>query len=211
MIGVDISAPQEQYPYNPQNTEYSFKTGNSTDCTDITPRGLNVAEPAPARSVRDDRLREFCFSVRSFGVDQGVRLDNYVITEWLPEPDRERVQDGELGRKERSRMAHHLALRMVTARGIVPDCWDVVCLCEQCGPVWAPESSAANVSTCIWCDLRKARKWFPRPWMQCGQCRHLTRDRINPAGGLGSCGKGHDSEWLSFPHSEWPCADWREV
>jgi hypothetical protein len=218
LMGAEKSTPLEFNPYNPLNT-------NSTDITDKTPRGSDTAEPAsvcthpihsnsaPAghsATVDNHRLADFHQLVRSAGVDHGVCLDTAQVARWLPGPDRAQVQDGgQMGRKERSTMAQHLALRIVTARGIVPDGWTDFCLCEKCGPVWAVKGSDASVSACIWCDLRRARQWFPRPRMQCGQCRHLKRDRVNPAGGLGSCGKGHDSEWLCFPHSRRPCADWR--
>ncbi len=163
----------------------------------------------PSRQAKA-RLVDFFQLVRSAGVDHGVFLDAGAVDKWLPGSDRESLCTGQFDRTELSAMAQQLALRMVTARGLVPDNWTDISICDECGPVFAAIGSDTNVSTCIWCDIRRAKRWFPRPLMQCSQCSHLTRDKINPAGGLGSCGKGHDSEWLCFPHSRRPCADWRE-
>jgi len=156
------------------------------------------------------KLADFYQLVRSAGVDHGVCLDAAQVARWLPGSVRALVCKGHLDHKELSAKAQHLALRMVTARGIVPDGWTDVAICAECGPVFAARGSDASVPECIWCALRKARQWFPRPRMQCGKCSNFTPDGVNAAGGLGSCGAGHDSDWLCFPHSLRACADWKE-
>lgn len=193
---------REQNPYNPQNSQGD---SNSTDCADITLR----VSAATDTSKRDARLRNFCALVCSYGINEGIYLDWYLITERLSESTREAVMSGQHVQADRQRLAQEHAQKMIIARGIVPAGWTRVVICEHCGPVWASLNTSPEVSTCLWCKLRQQKGWIPRPRVKCGECRHFRADYINPVGGLGSCDDGHDTKQLCSPSTRRPCPSWR--
>ena len=91
-------------------------------------------------------------------------------------------------------------------RGKVPPDETAPAMCHSCGPIWiAPQVAAiapvvdgwARVLGCPWCHI-KDRQVIPRPPVMCGECRHFTRDKINPHEGMGRCSAGCD------PDRPWP-------
>jgi hypothetical protein len=101
--------------------------------------------------------------------------------------------------------------------GRVPHGETARALCRGCGPVWVHPAVAdaapvidgwPRLLGCPWCGVRHARKFVPRPSVQCGECRHFERDAINPAAGVGSCRIGHElqhGEPMHYPHATRQC------
>jgi hypothetical protein len=93
-------------------------------------------------------------------------------------------------------------------------------LCRSCGLIWVHPAVAAvapmldgwpRVLGCPWCHTRN-RQAIPRPMVTCGDCRHFTRDHVNPAGGMGRCTasrKPLTNEPLPYPNVQRSCAEWR--
>lgn len=92
--------------------------------------------------------------------------------------------------------------------GRQPPGWEHPSQCDGCGPVWLWAAAGERVIACPWCDNRKARRSIPRPLVQCGDCRHFTRDPINPDGGSGDCADKR-SPPRPYPHFRRKCGGWR--
>jgi hypothetical protein len=57
--------------------------------------------------------------------------------------------------------ANSLVIRMIQARGQVPNEWDKVSRCAHCGDVWSDHG--IDTLSCGWCHIRVVSKEFPRP------------------------------------------------
>ena len=81
--------------------------------------------------------------------------------------------------------------------------------CQCCGPVWTHPNDAAVLPVvdgwsrspdCLWCAVRKAGGYIPRPPIACGDCQHFTRDTINPPAGMGTCRIGQGTHYPMETH-----------
>jgi hypothetical protein len=57
--------------------------------------------------------------------------------------------------------AEAIVIRMIQARGQVPNDWTKVSRCARCGPVWSDHG--IDTLSCGWCHIRVVGKEFPRP------------------------------------------------
>ena len=204
ILGEASSTPPEEKSVK---TAKKARVGGFANFTDTSLGGSALKIPPIQRSARDQRLMDFCRLVDAHTLKEGVHVDFAAIMSVLSESEREIVAAGLHTSAEHQILAETLALRSVMARGLVPNGWTDIAVCVHCGPVWAPPNTPARVAECSWCDLTRAGHWFPRPKMLCCECRHFRPDAINPPGGLGSCGAGHDDR-LTWPHSQFECAEW---
>jgi hypothetical protein len=69
--------------------------------------------------------------------------------------------------------------------GIVPEGYNDVAYCEECGPVWLFTPGAFH--GCPWCWNRAHGKPIPRPPVRCIDCRYFNRASHAH---LGHCAKG---------------------
>ena len=106
-------------------------------------------------------------------------------------------------------MLHDSALRETGKR---PADETAPAMCRHCGPTWiapmvahvAPMvDSWPRVVGCAWCHVRN-RQAMTRPKVRCTDCRHFTRDTVNPSGGAGHCGAGQMPRY-PYPRIERQC------
>ena len=193
----------------------SFSKAKGTPAVSAIPAVLDSPtsqEPLESRESqggRSENLNRFARLDHSFGVDEGISTEAGKALAMLSIENREAIQAGAADLARRRTLANNIAQRVVRERGMIPAGWEAMVLCEQCGPVWWTADAAPTALGCPWCDLYSAGRWFPRPEVQCGECRHFTRDRINPPGGLGVCQVDVPLAGLCFPHSRKQCPAWQ--
>ncbi|MFC4822234.1 hypothetical protein [Dokdonella ginsengisoli] len=169
---------------------------------------IRVSKPALIVSIRLSELRSRLRHIAEVEVVDTSLIDT------LPDAD---VLDCEL-LPERARRAFVLALRdtHLRAQGKCPAGETAPALCRKCGPVWlAPEVAAHApiisgwpiVLGCPWCSCQRQGRGIPRPPVTCAECIFFVRDSINPAGGLGTCGKGVEANVPAYPHAKRQCAE----
>jgi hypothetical protein len=161
------------------------------------------------QSPGTDSTPRFFHLVQAVGAEQGIFIEAGKALAMLSPEGRQAVQGGAVDSARLRALAGDLVRRVMIERGLVPAGWLAVVVCEQCGPVWLAPESGPTVPACPWCGLYAAGHYFPRPAVQCGECRHFTRDTINPGGGLGECQASTRRPGLSFPHTKKPCPAWR--
>ena len=166
-------------------------------------------ESRESQGGKSENLSRFASMVRSRGVDEGIYIEPGKALAMLSVENREAIQNGTADLDRRRTLATNIAHHVVRERGMTPVGWEAVVLCEQCGPVWWTADAAPAVSACPWCDMYSAGRWFPRPEVRCGECRHFTRDQINPPGGLGVCQIAAPLAGLCFPYSRKQCPAWK--
>jgi hypothetical protein len=97
--------------------------------------------------------------------------------------------------------------------GKVPPDETARALCAHCGPVWIHPAVAAAAPVvnswprllgCQWCAITRAGQHVPRPPASCANCRHFTRDALNPDAGMGRCSAGCDPA-RPFPNATQQC------
>ncbi len=110
-------------------------------------------------SAKSPQSRLIRLAIQEGVSEQGLVLDEKEITDLMPPSDWSDVAN--CTTDELKAWGASLAMRAVRYRGQVPAGWDQVAHCQQCGPVY----SFHNLDTlsCGWCEMRRARKWFPLP------------------------------------------------
>lgn len=110
-------------------------------------------------SIQGQALSKFCSLVRHVGASNGKLLDNAEI---LLEMDVEGLRElNVVSREVRLAWATAVAQRLIRKRGLIPNGWDYVAHCANCGPVWSP--AAFEILSCPCCELRSAGAWLPQP------------------------------------------------
>jgi hypothetical protein len=118
-----------------------------------------IALTDKADSSQSQTLSKFCDLVRHVGASNGKLLDN---TEILRELDVEGIRElNVVPREVRLAWATAVALRLIRKHSLIPNGWDLVAHCANCGPVWS--YAAFECLSCPWCEIRHAGKWIPRP------------------------------------------------
>jgi hypothetical protein len=153
----------------------------------------------------------------SSGVDQTRRLVEALRSEslsasLLSRDDSEPWQLAELDDVGMRAYARALQQSAVMDAGAIPPGYTKAVQCEGCGPVWLWAGCPSVVKACPWCFRRKAKRTFPRPSVNCGDCRHFRHDAINPAGGIGACGVGlpyRSGEIARYPFTLRQCGEHR--
>ena len=204
--------------FDEMQQEFHQKRANTVPTNPTKAPSVSFVGTDQVRSEQKTQNRErelvarFCQLVRSRGVDEGIYIETGKALAMLRPDSREEIQNGTADLDRRRTLATQIAQRVVQERGnMIPVGWESMVLCEQCGPVWWTTDMAPAVSVCPWCDIRRAGKWFLRPEVKCGECRHFTRDRTNPPGGLGVCQVDAPLAGLCFPHSRKQCPAWQPL
>ncbi len=93
-------------------------------------------------------------------------------------------------------------------------------LCQHCGPVYVHPTIAACLPVvagwpralgCLWCFIRKAELYVPRPRITCDTCQHFQCDPVSPTQGIGRCtvGAARAQNPPAYPGCARHCGKWR--
>ncbi len=113
-------------------------------------------------SAKSPQSKLIRLAIQSGIFDQGIQLEEKEIATLVPPSDWRDVSNCDLDQLKA--WAAALAMRAVRYRGKVPRGWDKVAHCTHCGPVYS--SHDLDTLSCGWCDMRLARKRFPKPNQQ---------------------------------------------
>ncbi|MHB8447379.1 MAG: hypothetical protein ACYC9P_05580 [Rudaea sp.] len=174
------------------------------------------AIPAPEPASRIAESQESQGVELASAKDQAARLlaelrRQYLPDHWIGLDHGDVAELAGLSDRQLSAYVAMLADADLRRRGKVPADETAMALCRGCGPIWVHPAVAdaapvvdgwPRLLGCPWCHVRHAGLYVPRPQVTCGECKHVNRDTINPAGGMNSCGANRNPAfpWPSVRH-----------
>ncbi|MGN8159503.1 hypothetical protein ACS8YF_12615 [Salinisphaera sp. SWV1] len=173
----DVMGGSQPLPLRTQLTQHT-----QPDQTISSVRSVSSVRGSEKKSADDEgRLLEALAAAA-----EGMPVTSADLYEALAPEDITAWRNGSLGADNLRAFAVALYEGREREAGRIPDSYEDIVTCGQCGPVWL--FTSGDVPSCPWCINRIAGLPIPRPApVTCGTCRHFQRNK-HPH--LGRCGVG---------------------